>query len=182
MRIAVWIVVALIVIGVYLSWLAGRLDRLHVRVEKAWSSLDAQLVRRASVVVELAGAGVFDPATAVLLLGAARDARDTEEEGRELAESDLSRALRAAFDDPVEVGELRESAVAGELVVELAAAVRRVRLARRFHNEAVRVTQLLRRRRLVRSFRLAGRAALPMPFEMDDEPPPALVEEAATAS
>jgi hypothetical protein len=178
MRIALWIIVALIVIGIYLSWLAGRLDRLHVRVEKAWSQLDAQLVRRSSVVVELAGAGVLDPATAVLLLGAARDARDTEEEGRELAESDLSRALRAAFDDPDQARELRDSAVAGDLVTELAAAVGRVRLARRFHNEAVRVTQLLRRRRLVRYFRLAGRAALPMPFEMDDEPPAALMESA----
>ena len=49
-------VVLLVLIGVYLSWTAGRLDRLHNRVTAAWASLDAQLVRRAAVAGEIAHA------------------------------------------------------------------------------------------------------------------------------
>ena len=39
------IVVAAILVGVYVSWRAGRLDRLHARVEAARAALDAALVR-----------------------------------------------------------------------------------------------------------------------------------------
>lgn len=47
----IWTVVALILIGVYLSWTAGRLDRLHSRIDAARAALDAQLLRdRKSVV------------------------------------------------------------------------------------------------------------------------------------
>ena len=41
--------VVLFVLGVlYVSWTAGRLDRLHARVDAAWAALDAALVRRAA--------------------------------------------------------------------------------------------------------------------------------------
>ena len=41
------IVIAVLAIsGVYVSWRAGRLDRLHTRVETARAALDAALVRR----------------------------------------------------------------------------------------------------------------------------------------
>ena len=43
---AVLLVVALLT--VYATWTAGRLDRLHARVDAAWSALDAALVRRAA--------------------------------------------------------------------------------------------------------------------------------------
>ena len=39
---------ALLLVAVYISWTAGRLDRLHARVDAAWAGLDAALVRRAA--------------------------------------------------------------------------------------------------------------------------------------
>ena len=56
----------------------------------------------------------------------------------------------------------------------LSVACGRVVLARRFYNDAVSTTLVIRRRRLVRWLRLAGTAALPSPFEMDDHPPQSL--------
>ena len=69
------VIVVLAIIGVYISWRAGRLDRLHARLEAARFALDAALVRRSSVALELASSGLLDPATSVLLAGAAHDAR-----------------------------------------------------------------------------------------------------------
>ena len=45
-----WLVaaVAVALLAVYVSWTAGRLDRLHARVDASWAALDAQLVRRAA--------------------------------------------------------------------------------------------------------------------------------------
>src|SRR5712691_4107489 len=87
------------VAGVYVSWRAGRLDRLHARVETARASLDAALVRRSSVALELASSGLLDPAASLLLADLAHDARSAHT-GRELAESDLTRALRTVFSGP----------------------------------------------------------------------------------
>ena len=50
----------------------------------------------------------------------------------------------------------------------------RVRLARRFHNDATREVRRVRDKRSVRAFRLAGHAHLPEPVEFDDDLPPAL--------
>ena len=47
------IAVAAVLVGVYVSWRAGRLDRLHKRTETARAALDAALVRRSSVAQEL---------------------------------------------------------------------------------------------------------------------------------
>src|SRR5262249_60579460 len=94
------ILIAIVAItGVYVSWRAGRLDRLHTRVETARAALDAALVRRSSVALELAACGLLDPATSLLLAGAAHDARAAGAPD-ELAESDLTRALRAALVQP----------------------------------------------------------------------------------
>jgi len=93
------IVVAAILVGVYVSWRAGRLDRLHARVEAARAALDAALVRRSSIALELAASGLLDPATSLLIAGAAHDARAAGEPN-ERAESDLTRALRAALGQP----------------------------------------------------------------------------------
>ncbi|MFG2297789.1 hypothetical protein [Streptomyces sp. NPDC048603] len=172
----VWIVVGLAVIGVYLSWTAGRLDRLHVRMDAARAALDAQLVRRASVAVEVATSGALDPASSLVLYEAAHAARQAEEEQREVAESELSQALRAVFGDAAQVEALREAPGGEEAAEDLAAAVRRVPMARRFHNDAVRAARALRTHRKVRWFRLAGHAPFPLAFEMDDEPPALLAD------
>lgn len=168
------VLVVVLLVGLvawYLTWTAGRLDRLHARVEGSRAALDAQLVRRASVAHELATSGLVDPASGVLLADAAHQARQAEGDERELAESDLSRALRAALEEPQAVDELQADPVGRELLHELAAAGHRVQLCRRFHNDAVRSALVVRRKRTVRALRLAGRAPQPPSFEMDDEPP-----------
>lgn len=171
-----WVVAALLLTGVYLSWTAGRLDRLHTRIDAARAALDAQLLRRASVAQELATSGVFDPAASMVLYQAAHSARQAEEEQREVAESELSHALRAVFEDRAQLEVVRGVPGGAESADELAAAVRRVPMARRFHNDTVRAARALRRHRKVRWFRLAGHAPFPLAFEMDDEPPAALAE------
>lgn len=175
----IWILVALLAIGLYLSWTAGRLDRLHSRIDAARAALDAQLLRRASVTQELATSGVLDPAASIVLYEAAHAARQAEEEQREVAESELSQALRAVFAETPQVETVREAPGGEEAIRELTEGVRRVPMARRFHNDAVRAARALRRHRKVRWFRLAGHAPFPMAFEMDDEPPVALVYRAA---
>jgi hypothetical protein len=166
------VVAVLALTGVYISWRAGRLDRLHARLDAARFALDAALVRRSSVALELASCGLLDPATSVLLAGAAHDARAVQT-GRELPESDLTRALRAVFSQP----SFRESLAgldgAQELLAELEGAAHQVFLARKFYNDAVAVTQAARRRWLVRVLRLAGNAAMPEFFEIDDSLVPA---------
>ena len=78
-----------LVLGLYLRGLAGRLDRLHVRVDAARDALDAQLVRRTAAALELAHAGLLDPATSVLLA--------EEAYGAQTADADASgRARRAS--------------------------------------------------------------------------------------
>ncbi len=176
----IWIVVALFAIGLYLSWTAGRLDRLHARIDASRAALDAQLLRRVSVAQELATSGVLDPASSIVLYQAAHDARQAEEEHREVAESELSQALRAVFGETEQVEALKLAPGGEEAAGELAAAVRRVPMARRFHNDSVRAARALRRHRKVRWFRLAGHAPFPLAFEMDDEPPVALADRPGT--
>jgi hypothetical protein len=173
-----WSALALLVVlvaGWYLFFSATRLDRLHARVEGARSALDAQLVRRASVALQLATSGQLDPATGVLLAGAAHEAREAEPADREVAESDLTVALHAALAEPGLGDALDADPVGHELLLELSSACQRVELARRFHNEAVRAARVVRRKRVVRYLRLAGHAEWPPTFEMDDTPPPRLV-------
>lgn len=172
---AVLLVLALL--AWYLSFSASRLDRLHHRVEGARNALDAQLVRRAEVAIELAASGALDPACGLLVADAASEALDAGEidDGRrERAESDLSRALQVALDEET-VDALRADAVGAGLLERLGAACHRAALARRFHNDAVTDARRVRRKRVVRWARLAGRAPEPETFEMDDDSPAALV-------
>ena len=161
------IIAATVLLGVYISWRAGRIDRLHARVDAASATLDAALVRRSSVALEFASSGLLDPATSLLLAGAAHDARSADT-ARELPESDLTRALRAAFSQPGCRASLDGRDGAEELLAELEFAAHRVFLARQFYNGAVAATQAARRRWLARILRLAGGAPLPEFFEIDD--------------
>jgi hypothetical protein len=177
-----WILAAVALAAVaawYLSFSAARLDRLHARVEGAHSALDAQLVRRASVSLQLATSGLLDPATALLLAGAAHEAREAAEPERELAESDLTKALLAAFAEPDVVSVLATDPFGRELTLELASACLRVQLARRFLNDAVGGARVVRRKWVVRALRLAGHAPWPPTFEIDDTPPATLVQDPA---
>ena len=161
------IVVAAILVGVYVSWRAGRLDRLHARVEAARAALDAALVRRSAVALELAAGGLLDPATSLLIAAAAHDACAPGGPD-ERAQSDLTRALRAALSQPGFRTALASRAGGDELLAELEAAAHQVFLARKFYNDAVAATRSARRRWLVRLLRLAGGAPVPEFFEIDD--------------
>lgn len=152
------VLLALALSGWRLSWLATRVDRAHARAERTWAALDAALVRRAQRAAELAQAPGVDPASALLLADAAAAALepDLSWSQREQAESDLSHVLQEVAPAlPADLGPvLAEGQRAG--------------LGRRLHNEAVAMARTLRRRRVVRAFRLAGHAAEPRSFEMAD--------------
>ena len=175
----------LVVAGWYLTFSATRLDRLHARLEGARSALDAQLVRRASIALQIAASGRLDPATGLLLADAAHRAREADtgddasgdpgdDSAREVAESDLTRALHAAFADPAAVAEFSADDLSRELLHELGSACQRAALARRFHNDVVRAARVVRRKWVVRLLRLAGHAPWPATFEINDTPPQTL--------
>lgn len=160
----VTVVAVVVVFATWTTWTATRLDRLHGRVEAARASLDAQLVRRAAALQALVDRSVAElgEARAGRLRAVARASLDADPPSREAAENDLSRALHGIPAD-----------LDAALLADLAEAARRVGLARRFYNDAVRDTAALRRGRLLRLLRLGGRRPLPTFFEIDDTTPPA---------
>jgi hypothetical protein len=168
-----WAIVVLVVFTAYVTVTSNRLDRLHARLDATRAALDAQLLRRAAVTLEIAASGMLDPATSVLLASAGHEARAASGESvdREVVESRLTVALRAAFADPDEAQTLAAEPSGSALLGELEAATTKVLLARRFANDAVTATLAIRRHRLVRWLRLAGRVPAPTFFEMDDGPP-----------
>jgi hypothetical protein len=160
----VTVVAVVVVFATWITWTATRLDRLHGRVDAARASLDAQLVRRAAALQALVDRSVAElgEARAGQLRAVARASLDADPPSREAAENDLSRALHGIPAD-----------LDAALLADLAEAARRVALARRFYNDAVRDTAALRRGRLPRLLRLGGRRPLPAFFEIDDTAPPA---------
>lgn len=150
---------------VYLSWVAGRHERLAARADAAWAALDAQLVRRAAPARTLAALRDDRP-----LAAGADAALAAPALAREEAENALGRALRAAGcarldDDPALP---RPQALA---LQELRVAAGRVQVARQIHNDAVRDLLALRHRPAARLLRL-GHADDTGPgrtyFEIDD--------------
>jgi hypothetical protein len=165
---AVWLVVAVVAAVVLTMWVTftlTRLDRLHARVDAAQAALDAQLVRRAAAlqhVAERPDSGAPDERRPhydkVAQEALASRAADT---GREPVENAVGRAI----------AELLQLPLPAEFSAELHEAAARVRIARRFYNDAVRDTRALRDRRLPRLFRMAGRRAMPEYFDIDDSLP-----------
>jgi hypothetical protein len=187
----VTVVAVVLILGWYLSYSAARLDRQHHRVESAAAALDTQLVRRAAAALETAA--VLDPATGLMLAAAASEALDgpSADDGEartevdpavpgvdEEAQNDLTRALGNAFDDREHVAHLRADPLARDLLDALASACTRVQMARRFYNDAVAAAQRVRRKRVVRWARLAGRAGMPPMVEIDDSVPAGLADPA----
>ncbi len=169
-----WLGLALVLlvgVGLWLSWTANRLDRMHHRIDVARGTLDTQLLRRSGATVELASSEALDPPSRLVLLDAAHTARNAGPEEFESAESALSQALRAVFADPDDVALLRRDTAVAPLVDELARDCARVELARRFHNDVVVSARALRSRRRVRWLRLAGHAAELRAVDLDDVPP-----------
>lgn len=161
----------------WLSMTAGRIDRVHIRMDDALQSLRLQLAWRASAVSQLVGSGTLDPVSANVLAAEieAISAATTRSLDEYLsAEGELTEALCSVFDDPVEVKEFVDSTHSLELLSDLAAVCRRVQLARRFHNDAVGAAQLLRRRPVVRWLRLAGHTPWPRSVDLADDVPEGL--------
>lgn len=177
------LILLIAVLTIVLVNLARRLDRLHRRVLRSRSALEAQLVRRAEAAAELAASGLLDPASSVIVADAAwnaavhaprlvgLDGDELADAGveRGLAESGLTTALRGALGTEADQLKLRERHDGAHELDALAQASYRAHLARRFHNDAVIAAQRLRHNQLVRLFHLAGRAAMPVTVELDDE-------------
>ena len=147
----------------YLSFSAGRLDRLHHRVETSWATLDSLLQRRAAIALEIARSAITDPATALLLTASAYQARSADIEYRSSAESVLSGALGMMLAE-------RESIVAQSdqtLLHELEQLTDKIKVAISIHVESVTRTQLIREKMVFRIFRLAGKAPLPVTYEFE---------------
>ncbi len=149
----------------YLSFSATRLDRLHHRVETSWANLDVLLQKRAAIALEIAHSDLADPASSMLLTGAAYQARDAEFKNRSMAESGLSGALGLLLSDGLAHATQAEQA----LLQELSELTAKIRIAIAIHTDAVSSTQMVRKKFVVRSFRLAGRAPLPVTYEFESD-------------
>ena len=174
-----WIIIAVVILalfGLYLSATAGRLDRLHHRVDAAYNSLDIQLLRRSGAALELATSGVLDPVSSLILADAAATTREDERGPYERAhaESDLTKAIAATFGSAEDAEVVCATPSGVELIDALAANAHRTTLARVFYNDAVRACREVRRQWLVRVFRLAGHTPWPRTVEMDDDIPEGL--------
>ena len=162
-----YFLVALIVIFSiwYLSYSATRLDRLHNRVETSWANLDVLLQKRAAVALEIAHSDIADPASSMLLTAAAYQARDANIQNRSQAESGLSGALGLLLEDSQHLATAADSA----LLTELSGLTDKIRVAIAIHTDAVARTQMVRRKFIVKFFRLAGTAPLPITYEFESD-------------
>ena len=162
-----WLVSALIFLLIlwYLSFTATRLDRLHHRVETSWANLDVLLQKRAAVALEIAHSDIADPASSMLLTAAAYQARDANIQNRSQAESGLSGALGLLLEDSLHLATAADSA----LLTELSGLTDKIRVAIALHTDAVARTQMVRSKVIVRLFRLAGTAPLPITYEFESD-------------
>jgi hypothetical protein len=162
-----WLVSALLILLIvwYLTFTATRLDRLHHRVETSWANLDVLLQKRAAVALEIAHSDIADPASSMLLTAAAYQARDADIQNRSQAESGLSGALGLLLEDSQHLATAADSA----LLTELSGLTDKIRVAIAIHTDAVVRTQMVRAKLIVRIFRLAGTAPLPITYEFESD-------------
>ena len=149
----------------YLSFLATRLDRLHHRVETSWANLDGLLQRRAAIALEIAHSEIADPASSLLLTAASYQAREATMEYRSQAESGLSGALGLLLAD----GQSNARAAEKSLLTELSTLTDKIRVGIALHVDAVNSTHNLRSSKMIRIFRLAGTAPLPVTYEFEED-------------
>jgi hypothetical protein len=161
-----WLLLAVaavvLLLAAWSAWTSTRLRRLEARVDRAWFALDTQLQRRAGLAAELARyhVGALGEERAARLALAAREARAPRAGDRELAENALGRELREL--PPGLPG------VPAALRADLDGTATRIGLARRFYNDAVRDTHLLRTRRLTGLLRLHASRPMPRFFDIED--------------
>lgn len=163
----------------YLSHQAGRLDRLHHRIEVASAALDGHLTRRAGIAAELVSLNILDPASEAYLMQSAHDVlagEDLPDSQRLSDESELTEALADALEDEHDIIAFKQDLAANQLLSELLAVCNRITLAKRFHTEAVQDCLAIREQSLVKFFRLAGFAKLPTTLDFDDRIPAGLAK------
>jgi len=120
----------------YLSNQAGRLDRLHHRIDVAELALHGQLLRRGGIVAELAAVPGIDPALSVLWGQAAHEVlilAEVASPTRTQVEDELSEILEMTLGDQDEVNEIRSIALAASLLDELAQVSTRIQMSHQFH-------------------------------------------------
>ncbi len=159
------LVIAVLLIIWYLSFSASRLDRLHHRVETSWATLDSLLQKRAAIATEIIRESNLDPASAYLISSSARSARDAMISKRSEAESVLSESLKMiqeiAYDESLELP--------SDLLVELSDVTTKIKIAVNLHLEAVNAARNVRRKPVIRLFRLAGKAPEPVRYTFEDD-------------
>ena len=156
----------------YLSNQAGRLDRLHHRIDVAELALHGQLLRRGGIVAELAAVPGIDPALCVLWGQAAHEVLvlpDVASTARTQVEDELSGILAMTLSDQDEVNEIRSNALAADLLGELAQVGTRIQMSHQFHTDAVRDCLEIREQLIVRFFHLAGYAKPPMRIALAEQ-------------
>ncbi len=156
---------AIVIIGWYLSFLASRLDRLHHRVETSWATLDSLLQQRAALAQQIVAESNLDPATAYLISTSAISARKANIIERSAAESVLSESLKLVQNS----AQGNSLELPSELLVELSDITNKVKMAINIHLEAVNATRNVRSKIFIRLFRLAGKAPLPVRYEFEDD-------------
>ena len=156
---------AIVIIGWYLSFLASRLDRLHHRVETSWATLDSLLQQRAALAQQIVAESNLDPATAYLISTSSISARKANIIERSAAESVLSESLKLVQNS----AQNNSLELPSELLVELSDITNKVKMAINIHLEAVNATRNVRSKIFIRLFRLAGKAPLPVRYEFEDD-------------
>ena len=159
------VVILILLIIWYLSFSASRLDRLHHRVETSLATLDSLLQKRAAIATEIIRESNLDPASAYLISSSARTARDAMIADRSEAESVLSESLKMiqeiSYDESLELP--------SDLLVELSDVTAKIKVAINLHLEAVNAAKNVRRKLIIRLFRLAGKAPEPVRYAFEDD-------------
>lgn len=152
MWVVVSVVMVVVAVATYLTWVATRVDRLHARAAAARTALDAASQRRADAAAEFGERECFGEAQT-----AAAAVLSVPAEERTAAENQLTRALRLAA-----------SKFDAETLTEVAETSRRLALARQVHSDLVRDARAVRQRRLVHLLGLTNRHPAPEFFDIDD--------------
>lgn len=162
----------LIVIALLLTNAAMRLDRLHRRLDSAKYTMEAQLRERAACAHELVTSGAVAlesrlVAQEVTWRNLAKlpplqwaDAESLAQ--RAAQEVELLTVIAAVMGEPADHLALARAIPAD--YQDLARADHRAQLAQVFYNDAVDAVLRVRRKWLVRTFRLAGRTPTPLHF------------------
>lgn len=178
MQLSNWILLGifLFLFALYLSNVAGRLDRLHLKVENARNALDRQLVLRTAICKEVVKIDKLnqqhrDELTQAVNDSLAEELLDTHTNQEWVIESKVTNVLLKLFDESFKLINFEEHT---KIIRETAAASRRVQFALTFYNDAATSAIRVRKRRLVRFFRLFGRASMPKMIEFNVQIPQGL--------